>query len=97
MFVFFKKYIIMNRTQKSLITIFSVLLIDQAVKIWIKTNMMLGQEYKVLGDWFVIHFIENNGMAFGMEFWGVYGKIALSVFRILAVVGISYYYIGSYS
>jgi len=83
--------IIMTRTQKSLITIFSVLLIDQAVKIWIKTNMMLGQEYKVFDDWFIIHFTENNGMAFGMEFWGVYGKIALSIFRILAVTGIGYY------
>ena len=81
----------MTRTQKSLITIFSVLLIDQAVKIWIKTNMMLGQEYKVFDDWFIIHFTENNGMAFGMEFWGVYGKIALSIFRILAVTGIGYY------
>lgn len=81
----------MTKTQKSLITIFSVLLIDQVVKFWIKTNMMLGQEFKVMGDWFIIHFTENNGMAFGMEFWGVYGKIALSIFRILAVTGIGYY------
>ena len=83
--------IIMTRGQKSLITIAVVLIIDQVVKVWIKTNMMLGQEYKVFGDWFIIHFTENNGMAFGMEFWGVYGKIALSLFRILAVTGIGYY------
>jgi len=83
--------IIMTRGQKSLITIAVVLIIDQVVKLWIKTNMMLGQEYKVFGDWFIIHFTENNGMAFGMEFWGVYGKIALSIFRILAVTGIGYY------
>ena len=53
--------------------------------------MYLGQEYSVLGDWFLIHFTENNGMAFGMEFGGDTGKIALSLFRILAVSGIAYY------
>ena len=53
--------------------------------------MMIGQEYKIIGDWFIIHFIENNGMAFGMELAGKFGKIILSVFRIVAVVGIAYY------
>ena len=62
-----------------------VLLIDQASKIWIKTNMELGEEFSVLGDWFLIHFTENNGMAFGFEFAGEYGKLALSIFRIVAV------------
>jgi signal peptidase II len=52
---------------------------------------MLGEEFNVLGDWFIIHFIENNGMAFGMELAGKFGKIILSVFRIIAVVGIGYY------
>jgi signal peptidase II len=64
---------------------------DQALKIWVKTHMMLGEEFNVLGDWFIIHFIENNGMAFGMELAGKFGKIILSVFRIIAVVGIGYY------
>lgn len=68
-----------------------VLLFDQALKIWVKTHMMLGEEFKVIGDWFIIHFIENNGMAFGMELAGKFGKIILSVFRILAVIGIGYY------
>lgn len=68
-----------------------VLLIDQALKIWVKTHMMLGEEFNVVGDWFIIHFIENNGMAFGMELAGKFGKIILSVFRILAVIGIGYY------
>ncbi len=78
-------------TTKSIIIILLVLIIDQAVKIWIKTHMILGQEYKILGDWFIIHFTENNGMAFGMEFWGKSGKIFLTLFRIIAVVGIGWY------
>lgn len=71
--------------------ILGVLVFDQAVKIWIKTNMYLGQEFSVLGNWFIIHFTENNGMAFGLEFGGEIGKIALSVFRIIAVCGIGYF------
>jgi signal peptidase II len=68
-----------------------VLLADQALKIWIKTNMYLGQEYFILGDWFRLHFTENEGMAFGMTIGGDYGKIALSIFRIVAVLFIGYY------
>lgn len=75
---------------KPLLLIFLVLLADQASKIWIKTNMYLGQEFKVFGDWFIIHFTENNGMAFGLEFGGEFGKLALSLFRIFAVAGIGY-------
>jgi len=74
-----------------LIVILAVLFIDQASKIWIKTNMELGEEIPVLGDWFIIHFTENNGMAFGMELAGDYGKLILSVFRIVAVSLISWY------
>lgn len=78
-------------TRNSIILIFIILLIDQVFKIWIKTNMTLGQEFRVLGDWFIIHFTENNGMAFGMEFWGTSGKIFLTLFRIVAVIGIGWY------
>ncbi len=53
--------------------------------------MFLGQENHILGNWFIIHFTENNGMAFGMEFAGNYGKLALSVFRIIAVSAIGWY------
>ncbi|HPF65534.1 signal peptidase II, partial [Lentimicrobium sp.] len=49
--------------KKPLTIVGIILLIDQSVKFWIKTNMSLGQEYKVLGDWFIIHFTENPGMA----------------------------------
>lgn len=71
--------------KKSLIVIFLVLLIDQISKIWIKTNMTIGESFPVLGDWFQIYFIENNGMAFGWEFGAEFGKIALGVFRLIAV------------
>jgi len=53
--------------------------------------MFLGQEYHIFGNWGIIHFTENNGMAFGMEFAGNYGKLFLSVFRILAVAAIGWY------
>ncbi len=75
---------------KPLLLIFLVLLADQASKVWVKTNMFLGQEFKILGDWFIIHFTENNGMAFGLEFGGEFGKLALSLFRVIAVAGIGY-------
>ena len=75
---------------KPLLVIFLVLLADQFLKTWIKTNMYVGQEFKIIGNWFIIHFTENNGMAFGMEFGGEFGKLALSLFRIAAVAGIGY-------
>lgn len=53
--------------------------------------MYLGEEFNVLGNWFIIHFTENNGMAFGLEFAGQYGKLFLSLFRILAVCGLFWY------
>lgn len=53
--------------------------------------MKLGDSISVLGDWFFIHFIENEGMAFGLQFGGDYGKLILSLFRILAVVFIGWY------
>ncbi len=82
----------MNRLFKqSLLIIFLVLLADQALKFWIKTHMYLGQEIPIAGSWFIIHFVENPGMAFGMEFGGNYGKLLLSIFRIGAVIAIGYY------
>ncbi|GAB1404384.1 MAG: lipoprotein signal peptidase [Lentimicrobiaceae bacterium] len=77
--------------KKALFIVVLILIIDQAVKIWIKTHMMMGEEIHVLGNWFIIHFTENPGMAFGMQIGGNYGKLLLSVFRIVAIVGIIYY------
>lgn len=53
--------------------------------------MYLGQEIPVFGDWFIIHFTENEGMAFGMKFGGEFGKLILSIFRIFAIAGIGWY------
>ena len=72
------------------LTAFILLLIDQIIKVWIKTHMFLGQEYLIF-DWFIIHFTENNGMAFGLEFGGYTGKTLLTIFRIIVVaIGIKY-------
>lgn len=81
----------MSRSVKSIIIIFLILLVDQVLKIWIKTNLSIGDEIVVFKDWFILHFVENNGMAFGFEFAGEYGKIFLSVFRIIAVIAIGWY------
>ncbi len=83
----------LSKLTKSILVIILILIVDQVVKVWIKTNMTLGEEIKVLGNWFVILFVENNGMAFGAElsFMGEYGKIFLTVFRILAVIAIGWY------
>jgi len=77
--------------KKPLIIIFLVLFIDQLIKIYIKTHFFLGQEVHVAGDWFIIHFTENNGMAYGMEFGGEFGKLFLSIFRTVAIAGIGWY------
>ena len=69
-----------------------LIIIDQVLKLWIKTNMFLGQEHRVF-DWFIIHFTENNGMAFGLELGGDIGKLLLTIFRIIVVVwGLIYVY-----
>lgn len=81
----------MSKLQKSVLIVVLVLLVDQALKIWIKTNMMLGEEFSVIGSWFRIHFVENNGMAFGFELGGSYGKIFLSLFRLVAIFMIGWY------
>lgn len=68
-----------------------VLVLDQFSKIWIKTHMAMDEEIHVFGDWFILHFTENPGMAFGMEFGGDHGKLLLTLFRMVAVTGLSYY------
>lgn len=80
-----------SNSTRAILIITLIILIDQILKVWIKTNMVIGQEYRVFGDWFIIRFIENNGMAFGMEFWGKYGKLFLTLFRIVAVTAIGIY------
>ena len=72
--------------------VFMLLLIDQAVKIWIKTHMTIGESIPVFGNWFQIYFIENNGMAFGMQFGGAIGKFFLTALR-LVLIGVIIYYV----
>ncbi|MBE9469193.1 MAG: lipoprotein signal peptidase [Bacteroidetes bacterium] len=80
-----------SKSKLAILTVFIILFLDQSLKIWIKTHMFLGQEIHVFGNWFIIHFTENNGMAFGYEFAGNFGKIFLSLFRIFAVAIIAWY------
>ena len=70
--------------------VFLILFIDQVSKFYIKTNFILGEQVEVF-SWFKIHFIENEGMAWGTEIPGEYGKLILTIFRLLAVSGIAYW------
>ncbi len=82
----------MKRTHFVLAIVFLVLIIDQALKIWIKTTFEYGEEVKILGlEWARLHFVENEGMAFGFTFGGSYGKLALSLFRIVVVTFLGIY------
>ncbi len=78
--------------KKPIIIIVIILLIDQISKVYMKTHFLLGDEIKVFGlDWFRIHFLENNGMAWGTEFGGENGKLYLTLFRLVAITGIGYW------
>ncbi len=76
--------------KRAYLLVLIVLLLDQVLKIYIKTTFVLNDEYVVF-NWFRIHFIENEGMAWGVELPGMYGKLALTVFRIVAVGGIGWW------
>lgn len=86
-----ENYLMKKKTIIALSVIFGVLILDQIIKIWVKTNMMMGEEIHIIGDKIMFHFTENAGMAFGMELGGSWGKLALSLFRIVAISGLSYY------
>lgn len=77
--------------KKAALIVFIVLLLDQVLKIWVKTHMYMGESHAILGRWFFIHFTENEGMAFGMQLGGNYGKLLLSLFRIVAVIIIGFW------
>ena len=76
--------------KKAYILVFLVLLVDQVSKIYIKTNFFINEEVVVF-EWFRIHFIENEGMAWGAVIPGEYGKLFLTLFRIVAVFGIGWW------
>lgn len=79
---------IMTRGRLAVVLIIVILLIDQAIKIWVKTHMDIGESIHVAGDWFQLHFIENNGMAYGMQ---IGSKLLLSIFRLVAIILLSIY------
>ena len=76
-------------TKPFLVAIF-IILIDQVIKTWVRAHMVMGEEIHLLGNRGMLHYTENNGMAFGMELGGDLCKLALTLFRIFAVVGIGY-------
>jgi len=81
----------MTKKQIAILTIVLILVFDQILKIWIKTNFRLGEEVHIIGNWFNLHFVENKGMAFGFEFAGRYGKVFLTLFRLIAATAIFWY------
>jgi len=64
----------------------AILIADQVIKIFIKTHYFIGEEHKVIGNWFRLHFVENEGMAWGWKFGGGLGKVLLTLFRLVAVI-----------
>ncbi len=82
----------MKELKKPLILILLILVIDQLIKIYVKTHFAIGDDVKVLGlDWFRIHFLENKGMAFGMSFGNTIGKFLLTLIRLVLSVAIFIY------
>lgn len=77
--------------KKVFLLIAALLIIDQIFKIYIKTHFLLGEEVNIIGNWFRLNFIENEGMAFGMKLNGPTGKYILSIFRIIAAAAIMWY------
>lgn len=75
------------KSRKIIFIIAAIIIVDQTLKFWIKTHFYAGQEIKVLGlSWFRLHFIENEGMAWGLQWGAQTGKIILSLFRLIAVI-----------
>jgi len=82
----------LNRKLAVFLVILIVLGCDQALKVWVKLNMAYGSDISIIGKEFLkLHFVENNGMAFGFSFGGEYGKLFLTLFRIVAVCGLGYF------
>lgn len=83
----------MKKKQYTLIFILiaAILIIDQVVKIWVKTHLYIGEDIPLIGEWCRLHFVENQGFAFGMSVGGHIGKIFLSVFRLVASGALLWY------
>jgi len=77
--------------KKAALFVLVILVLDQALKFWIKTTFYMGESHPVFGHWFYLHFTENEGMAFGMKLGGHYGKLLLSLFRAFAIIIIGWW------
>jgi signal peptidase II len=82
-----KKY-----TWTAVVVVLALIIIDQVIKFWVKTHMSVGQTIPLLGQWFNLHFVENEGMAFGLSFGKQVGKFLLSLVRIVLVVLLGWYF-----
>lgn len=82
----------MNKQKKQYVIVAAILcvilVLDQIIKIWVKTHMHIGEEISLIGDWFLLHFVENDGFAFGMTVGGNIGKLVLTIFRFVASVAL---------
>ena len=82
----------MNKQKKQYVIVAAILcvilVLDQIIKIWVKTHMHIGEEISLIGDWFLLHFVENEGFAFGMTVGGNIGKLVLTIFRFVASVAL---------
>lgn len=74
------------KARQIILLILLIIFADQALKFYIKLHYYAGEEHKVIGNWFRLHFVENEGMAWGWKFGGGFGKIALTLFRLVAVI-----------
>jgi len=81
----------MSSGKKAISLIILILFLDQLLKVWVKTHMVIGEDIPIFGKWGMLHFIENNGIAFGMEMGGRPGKLILSIFRIIAITAIAWF------
>jgi signal peptidase II len=77
--------------KKAALIVILVLVADQLLKFWIKTTFYMGETHAIFGQWFYLHFTENEGMAYGMKLGGSNGKLLLSLFRIVAVIAIGWW------
>lgn len=82
----------MNKQKKQYVIVAAILcvilVLDQIIKIWVKTHMHIGEEISLIGDWCLLHFVENEGFAFGMTVGGNIGKLVLTIFRFVASVAL---------
>ncbi|TMN32695.1 lipoprotein signal peptidase, partial [Pseudoalteromonas piscicida] len=74
------------KAKQVIFLIAAIIIADQALKFYIKLNFYAGEEHRIIGNWFKLHFVENEGMALGWKFGGGFGKIALTLFRLVAVI-----------